>query len=268
MAKSFRSPGKVLRRLKLTPLAARKLKDWPRFMLNYALGLVPDRPYAFRNGARLQIGRGLDHAPIIEVFLREEYGAIPDGAAILDVGANIGTFTIYAATSARDVRICAYEPMPDFHAQLERNVRINGLDGAVRCFNCAVAADTGPRKLFVDSETFWFPTLVAPQDAARGTGVEVPCATLLDILDASGFAQVDLLKLDCEGAEYEILYNAAEACFARIREIRMEYHNLPAERRNVTALMAFLRERQYDITQVDADAASRPNGNLWARKHA
>jgi hypothetical protein len=32
--------------------------------------------------------------------------------------------------------------------------------------------------------------------------------------------------------------------------------------------MAFLRERQYDITQVDADAASRPNGNLWARKHA
>ena len=268
MANSFRSPAKVLRRLTLAPLAARKLRNWPRFMYSYALGLVPSAPYVFRNGAQLQIGRGLDHAPIVEVFLREEYGAIPDGAAILDVGANIGAFSIYAARTARNVRICAYEPMPDFYSQLVRNVAINGLDGTVRCFNSAVAGDARSRRLFLYTEKFWFPTLVAPQDATSGTGVDVPCATLPDVLDSSGFAQVDLLKLDCEGAEYEILYNTADACFARIREIRMEYHNLPGEGRNVTALMAFLRERQYDIAQVDADAASRSNGNLWARKHA
>jgi FkbM family methyltransferase len=268
MAKSFRSPSKVLRRLKLAPLAVRKLKDWPRFMLNYALGLVPARPYVFRSGAQLQIGRGIDHAPIIEVFLREEYGAVPDGATILDIGANIGTFSVYAATSARDVRICAYEPMADFHSLLLQNVRLNGLERAIKCFNCAVAADASTRQLFVESETFSFPTLIAPQDAPRRRRVEVPCATLLEILDSNGLTQVDLLKMDCEGAEYEILYRAPHACFDRIREIRMEYHNLPAERCNVTELMGFLRERKYDITLVSADAASRPSGNLWARKHA
>lgn len=268
MAASFRSPSQVLRRLKLAPQAARKLKDWPRFMVNYALGLVPDQPYVFRTGARLQIGRGVDHVPIIEVFLREEYGSIPDGATILDLGANIGTFSVYAATSARNVKIWAYEPMAEFYSLLMENIRINRLDEAITGFSCAVAADSNTRQLFVESEAFSFPTLIASKDAPAAPRIEVRCATLIEILKSNGLTQVDLLKMDCEGSEYDILYGAPDTCFERIREIRMEYHNLPAERCNVTDLMAFLRNRKYDITLVSADAESRPSGNLWVRKHA
>ena len=268
MVASFRAPSKVLRRLKLAPLAARKLKDWPRFMYNYALGLVPNEPYVFRSGAQLQIGRGVDHVPIIEVFLREEYGRIADGATILDLGANIGTFSVYAATSARGVRIWAYEPLADFHSLLAKNVEINRLGGAIRCFNCAVGADTGRRQLVVENEAFSFPTLLAPEGIRAGRRVEVECTALIEILDSNSLQHVDLVKMDCEGSEYEILYGAPDACFERIREIRMEYHNLPAERCNVRDLMAFLRERNYTITMVSADAASRPSGNLWARKNA
>ena len=266
MTASFRAPSKVLRRLKLAPLAARRLKDWPRFMYNYALGLVPNEPYLFRNGARLQIGRGVDHVPIIEVFLREEYGRIADGATILDLGANIGAFSVYAATSARDVKIWAYEPLADFHALLAKNVQINRLGDAIRCFNCAVGAEAGPRQLIVENEAFSFPTLLAGVRAGRR--VEVACAPLIEILDSNGLKHVDLVKMDCEGSEYEILYGAPDACFERIREIRMEYHNLAAERCNVRDLIAFLRDRNYNITMVSADAASRPSGNLWARKNA
>jgi FkbM family methyltransferase len=268
MVASFRAPSKVLRRLKLAPLAARKLKDWPRFMYNYALGLVPNEPYVFRSGAQLQIGRGVDHVPIIEVFLREEYGRIADGATILDLGANIGTFSVYAASSARDVRIWAYEPLADFHALLAKNVEINRLGSAIRCFNCAVGADTGRRQLVVENAAFSFPTLLAAEGVRAGRRVEVECAALIEILDSNDLKHVDLVKMDCEGSEYEILYGAPDTCFERIREIRMEYHNLPAERCNVRDLMAFLQERNYTITMVNADAASRPSGNLWARKHA
>ena len=265
MTASFRAPSKVVRRLKLAPLAARRLKDWPRFMYNYALGLVPNVPYLFRNGARLQIGRGVDHVPIIEVFLREEYGRIADGATILDLGANIGAFSVYAATSARDVKIWAYEPLADFHALLTKNVQINRLGGAIRCFNCAVGAEAGPRQLIVENEAFSFPTLLA--DARAGRRVEVACVPLIEILDSNGLKHVDLVKMDCEGSEYEILYGAPDACFERIREIRMEYHNLATERCNVRDLIAFLQARKYNITMVSADAASRASGNLWARKH-
>jgi FkbM family methyltransferase len=201
MARSFRSPAKIARRLKLTPLAARKLTSWPRFMFNYALGLVPEAPYEFRNRARIRIGRGIDHVPIIEIFLREDYGAVADGAVILDLGANIGTFSVYAATTARDVTIYAYEPMAEFYRLMKENIRLNRLDGAVKCFNSAVGSDTRVRELFVEGADLFFPSLVAPGGDGAARKVRVSCTTLADILDSNELQRIDLLKMDCEGAE-------------------------------------------------------------------
>lgn len=266
MSKSFRSPSQVARRLKLMPLAARKLTSWPRFMCNYALGLVPDAPYTFRNGARIKVGRGIDHVPIIEIFLREDYGVVPDGAVILDLGANIGVFSVYAATTARAVTIYAYEPTADFYRLMQENVRLNRLDGAVKCFNSAVGSNAQERELFVEGSELFFPTLVAPHGDGATRKVRVPCTTLAEIVDANGLQRVDLLKMDCEGAEYEIFYSLPAAYFDRIKAIRMEYHNLDADRCNLHALATFLQSRNYQITLTKA--ITQNNGNLWARKHA
>jgi FkbM family methyltransferase len=267
MSKSFRSPSKILRRLKLTPLAARKLASWPRFMFNYSLGLVPRDPYTFRNGARLMIGRGVDHAPIIEIFLREEYGRVSDGATILDVGASIGTFSVYAGTGARAVRIFSYEPMPDYFSLMQQNIRRNQLDDRVKCFNCGVAADAGTRQLTVESATFMFPTLTSSLADGPGRKIDIPCTTLSDIIDANNIERVDLLKMDCEGSEYEILYGAPKRCLQQVREIRMEYHNIAGDRRNGKALGAFLSDHGYEIVMLSPDSGAQASGNLWARKH-
>jgi FkbM family methyltransferase len=268
MSKSFRSPSKVLRRLKLTPLAARKLASWPRFMFNYSLGLVPRDPYTFRNGARLMIGRGVDHVPVIEIFLREEYGRVADGATILDIGANIGTFSVYAGIGARAVRIFSYEPMPDYFSLMEQNVRRNRLDDRVKCFNCAVAGNAGTRQLTIDSATFMFPTLTSALGDGSGRQIDIPCTTLSDIIEANSINRVDLLKMDCEGSEYEILYGAPKRCFEQIREIRMEYHNMAGDRHNGTALADFLSEHGYEIVTISSASTAQASGNLWARKHA
>jgi len=112
MGRSVRSPRKVVRRLRILPLARREVRSWPRFMAGYALGVVPRRPYAFRNGVRLRIGRGVDHVPIIETFLRRDYGAVRAGATVLDLGSSTGVFAVYAAATAPGARIVAYEPCP------------------------------------------------------------------------------------------------------------------------------------------------------------
>jgi FkbM family methyltransferase len=264
MAKNFRSPAKILRRLRLAPLAMRKIKTWPRFMCNYALGLVPLGAYEFRNGARIRIGRGVDHVPMIEIFLREEYGVVPDGAIVLDFGANIGAFSIYAATNARNVTVYAYEPMPGFFRLLQDNIRLNRAEDMIKAFNCAVGASTQPRELFTQGKGFLFPTLMATESAADIEKILVPCTTLADILESNRLRQVGLLKMDCEGAEYEILYETPASYFDRIERIRMEYHDLTGEGCNRDDLLEFLRSRNYRIVRNQANAQG--NGIIWAHK--
>jgi FkbM family methyltransferase len=263
MAGSFRSPSKVVRRMKLTPLVSRNLKSWPRFMYHYSLGLVPESAYQFRNGAQIRIGRGVDHVPIIEIFLRQDYGQIPDDSVILDLGASIGVFSIYAASTARNVRLFAYEPMPDFFALMKENIALNRLEGVVSCFNLAVAGEAQERELFASGTDFFFPTLIPPANDDPSTRKQVTCTTLTNILDSNDLEAIDIVKMDIEGAEYEILYATPPNYFKRIREIRMEYHNLDYER-NVTRLKQFLTSHNYAITHERANSPT--NGNLWARR--
>jgi FkbM family methyltransferase len=261
-AKSFRTPKKVLRRLRYLPVAMRTVRNWPRFMWNYALGFRHDGEYRFRNGGRLRIGRAIDHVPVLEIFFEKDYGVMPDGSVIIDLGANIGVFSVYASSSARGVTVYAYEPFPGYFATLQVNAALNADRGTVHCFNMAVAGAQGRRSLFTEGEALYFPTLVEP-DGATGSLV-VPCTTLARILDDHGLQRVDMLKLDCEGAEYEILYNTPGSYFDRIREIRMEYHNLPEPRANVQELRSFLAERGYDVWHMKENGPA--NGCLWARK--
>ena len=264
MTKSFRSPHQIARRMTLLPLVARKVKNWPSFMYHYALGLTPRNGYFFRNGARIKIGRGIDHVPIIEIFLKEDYGAMPDNAVIVDLGANIGVFSVYAATTAHNVTVYAYEPSQEFCDLLVDNVRLNHQDKAVQCFNLAVAGKAEIRTLYVEGTDFYFPTLLGNDNQKTQETIAVKCTTLADIIESNKLGKVDMLKMDCEGAEYEILYLTPPAYFTRIQEIRMEYHHIDTEVRNVEHLKKFLTENGYNITHTQA--TSDTNGNLWAKK--
>ncbi|CAN5532665.1 FkbM family methyltransferase [soil metagenome] len=265
MAESFRSPRKVLRRLRYLPLTRKKISNWLAFIYHYALGLKPAKPYLFRNGAQLMIGRAIDHVPIIEIFLDEEYGTIPNDAVVLDLGANIGVFSIYATTTARNLQVYAYEPYPAFSELLKENVRLNQQMAAIRCFDSAVAGEPGNRSLQLAEEGFFFPTLI--HSAEKGSAenqVATRCVTLTEIMDDNALADIDLLKMDCEGAEYEILYATPASHLRRIRELRMEYHNLDTPEHQIDRLEKFLAGHGFTVTQRRAN--SRTNGMIWLRQ--
>ncbi len=265
MTENFRSPGKIARRLKYLPLAIKKIRNWPAFISCYALGLIPKRPYQFRNGAQLIIGRGMDHVPILEIFLNEEYGTnLSDDAVVIDLGANIGVFTVYATSSARNVRVYAYEPFPAFWALLKENVRLNRREGTVHCFNSAVATETGTRDLYLSGGNFFFPTLMGGTNNDNHERVTVCCTTLAEIMESNHLEHVDLLKMDCEGAEYEILYPTPPSYLKRIDQIRMEFHNLDSHERHVDGLRRFFTRSGFLVTHLRP--ISETNGTLWAER--
>jgi hypothetical protein len=76
---------------------------------------------------------------------------------------------------------------------------------------------------------------------------------------------VDLLKLDAEGAEYEILYTTPGALFTKVREIRLEYHQGTRDGENLASLTAWLESAGYDIVRMLP--TTRTTGILWVVRH-
>jgi FkbM family methyltransferase len=159
--------------------------------------------------------------PAIREVLSGEYESwyFGEGLTILDVGANVGSFSIWANLRWPDSRIHAYEPHPDTFRMLVDNVR--GLTN-VTCHNTAVYPTDREREPFWsryggDGES----GLVAYMgktfaDLSRDNVCEVP------VLHPRELPQCDVIKADVEGAEAPILMNMN---LEQVSLILLEYQN-------------------------------------------
>lgn len=118
----------------------------------------------------------------------------------LDIGANIGGYSLYLASRAGSgARIIAIEPQPEVFGQLSYNIRLNPF-GNVKAIEAAVADRNGELTLFLDPKNKGEASVkIVSADEARQ--VKVPARTLLDVALAEGLDHIDAIKLDVEGAE-------------------------------------------------------------------
>jgi FkbM family methyltransferase len=145
-----------------------------------------------------------------------EYAApgfeIAAGERVVDCGANVGAFAVWAATAGGSVH--AYEPHPETFGWLQRNTE--GL--AVECIRAAIVAEppaTGTVALAVDSGGDTHHSI-----GGAGSSIDVPAATLAAAIGDG----CDLLKLDCEGAEFSLLADTPGEVLHRARRIACEVH--------------------------------------------
>lgn len=124
---------------------------------------------------------------------------IEPGGVILDIGAHVGVVSCYLSRRFPQARIIAYEPHPENFARLVRNLDVNGCLN-VECYPYAVTRDGQPIVLRGDHRTN---TGGYSAFSAGPDGVVVRSIPVTTIVEEGRIA---LLKLDCEGAEYEILH--------------------------------------------------------------
>jgi len=173
------------------------------------------RPRRLRHTFRWAEGVSDSHA-VKEVWDNDDYGmaGLPlAGATVIDVGANLGAFSVLAAMlGARDVH--AYEPHPETFACLLENVAACRVANRITCHNHAVGGWAR-----VDA-------LVGSGGGAHiGAGVDGPEVAVLDISAVLEPVQGEVvLKLDCEGSEYEIIDGLADADWAKVKAVVMEWH--------------------------------------------
>jgi FkbM family methyltransferase len=169
------------------------------------------------------------------------------GDFVLDVGAHVGITSMYLAKRYPGIRILAFEPVPENYKLLELHRSLNHLGDSVLAINKAVTADGRDLEMLRGSHTAEATGHYPTSPRARGDAFTVQSTTIPDILSDYDIKHVRLLKLDCEGAEHEILA-ASDGWMDRVDYVRGELHFHP-----------WLAEQGYTL---EATAAKVPAGKI------
>lgn len=155
---------------------------------------------------------------IINVYRLQDIALYP-GAIVVDIGAHVGVVSCYLAKRFPSARIFAFEPVPANFDRLIRNLDANGCVN-VFAYPHAITEDGRDLELRGDPTTntggygAW---------ADGGVTETVTSRRLRDVWHAEGWGRIALLKLDCEGAEYEILHELGSQ-LDRVTRLVMEVH--------------------------------------------
>ncbi|MBA7654378.1 hypothetical protein ES703_62256 [subsurface metagenome] len=231
----------------------RLYKNWFEIISNHFKAGKDTTDLILRNGIRYKIHpRNTDMGLIQEIHSENIYqirrGDISRNGVVIDIGAHIGIFSVYAATQAEGVTVYSYEPDPDNHQLLLKNIEINRLESRVRPFNVAVSDTATPRTLIRSADSLSAHSFFAnkfPEGEVKDS-VEVSCTTLADVFQKYAIEKCDVLKLDCEGEEYNILLNTPDGVLCKIAKIVAEYHDGLTEYTH-RDLADFLSKRNFKV---------------------
>jgi FkbM family methyltransferase len=230
--------------------------------------------------------------------------SIQDGDTVFDVGANIGVFGIRALQKAKDVKVYCFEPIPDIAAILQANAEKFG-HGNMHVFNCGISEAPSTASFTYFPNTPALSTLHPEQwdndpgafaKAVKGTmknppegmkwmkliptflsGViayflvrgkkKVDCElrTLSSIIEKEGVEKIDLLKIDCEGAEWSVLQGIEDQHWDRIRTMVIEVHDKDERLNKVKSLLS---SKGFNFLHAEREKGleDTPMFNLFARK--
>ncbi|MEV0469647.1 FkbM family methyltransferase [Streptomyces prunicolor] len=229
-----------------------------------------------------------------EIFAENAYFrhgiTLPPGAVVVDVGANIGMFTLCAALHSPGARVIAVEPVAELAEAVALNAELHGVDATLLCG--ALGRAEG------ETEFTFYPNnsvmsgrfadasedlavlkgyLLTGQNAEKGAQLDrlvadrmraehrrVRVTTLACLADELGLGHIDLLKIDVEKAEAEVLEGVGEALWPRIEQIVMEVHDTDGR---LDTVLKELRSRGFEVAhEQDPRLLLTPCHNVYARR--
>lgn len=158
------------------------------------------------------------NSDLIVCVLEEEYKTIPiQDKEVIDIGANIGDSAIYFAFRGA-TKVIAVEPLPKNYDSLKKNIELNKLSDRIIP---VLAGSSGERgSINVSTEKFGTGFDVEKNDTE---GRNVPLITIEDLLEYTTTNSI-VLKMDCEGCEYETILSSSNETLRKFEYIEIGYH--------------------------------------------
>lgn len=138
--------------------------------------------------------------PQERAFLSSE---LPTDGIFIDVGANIGAYSLFVLCAVSGAKIIAIEAQPDTYNRLTYNISQNGISN-IKAINCAIANRNGEILFFINDKNSG-ESSIKVCDGGSLRSIKVPAVTLQKIVSDEGISRIDAIKLDIEGAEDIVL---------------------------------------------------------------
>lgn len=203
-----------------------------------------------------------------EIYTKEY--KIQKGDIVVDVGANVGVFSIYAGK--KGAKVYSFEPNPQVFELLRENIRFNHLEDQVVAINAALGDTEDKVDLFIPNSSKVYKEGSASISKQYVGGLieilyddfkvyKVQSKTLESFIKEFKLEKVDLLKMDCEGSELCIIKNSNPDVFEIIKNIAMETHCFFYTQKE---LLNNLIDKKYNIVNYSKPVGRFSNGYLYA----
>ena len=236
-----------LTKLKIFLKSTKLFKNWYVYPLVY-FKLTKKEHVIFETKTGLNIKirvNSTDLMALTHVWMIQEYSNsgfdINDSDIVIDIGAHIGLFALFASQFCKQGKIFCFEPIKENYELLVENINSNKIKNIIP-FNFAVSKDADSVKIFLNDDYSGHSMFLETNNF-----VIVKSKSLLDIFSENNIHECNFLKLDCEGAEYDIINSLPSDFLNKIKKSVIEYHLADTHPKLLEQLIKKLRKCSFIV---------------------
>lgn len=168
----------------------------------------------------LHFYNGISNGDLFNIFYEKDYNFLPvKDRVVIDIGANIADSSIYfAMTGAK--KVIALEPFPRNFEVALKNITLNGFTDKIELLNAGCCGGQS-KDMVLDASA----NGVGCQSMQSNLGSKIHFYTLRELINKYNIDSPAVLKIDCEGCEYDIILSNGRTMLDNFSHIQVEYHH-------------------------------------------
>lgn len=253
----------IVKKIIILLKAIQVIKNWQTFVDLYFHKIRTDYTILeMRSGIKVKLRTdSTDLMAFVNVWLVEEYKKqgfeIKDEDIVIDIGAHIGLFALYASQFCKSGKIFCFEPIKENFDILVSNIELNKITNIITN-NKAVSTENKTVTIYLNVDQSGH-----SMHNTSSKKIEVESVSLQNIFDLNSIEQCDFVKMDCEGEEYHIMESLPDSHYTKIRKICIEYHLADAKQKSLDDMINRLGKYSFKTTKVEA---THTMGILYAQR--